>query len=115
MPGLEPDQLGLLRDDHDLRVGINRKHGNHLAGLLSGFHVDNALAAARLQSVSRDGRLLAVTLLGNGEHFLRVISRYRTERNNVVILAQVDAADAASGSTHRPDVLLVEANSLAVV
>src|SRR6185437_4353555 len=98
MSRLEPDQLGLLGDDHDFRVGINREHSNHLTGLLSGFHVDDALAATRLQSVSRDRRLLAVTLLGNGKHFLRVISRHRTKRNNVVILAQVDSADAASGT-----------------
>src|SRR6266496_5838260 len=70
---LEANQLSLLRDDHDLRIVFNRKYGHHLAGLRGCFHVDDALTAARLQTISRDRRLLAVALLRHGQHPLVVI------------------------------------------
>src|SRR5262249_20373018 len=63
--GLEPDELALLGDDHDLRLIFHRKNCNNLPGLLGRLHVDDALTTARLQPVSRDRSLLAVTLLGN--------------------------------------------------
>src|SRR6185437_3736664 len=63
--GLEADELALLRDDHDLRIVLNRKHRNDLAGLVSRLHVDDTFTATRLQSISRDRSLLPVTLLGN--------------------------------------------------
>src|ERR1700704_136888 len=43
---LQADQLGLLRNDHDLRLRIDGKYCNNLSGLLGRFHVDDALAAA---------------------------------------------------------------------
>ena len=96
-------------------VIINRKHRDDLAGLFSRLHVDDALAAARLQPISRDRRLLAITLLGNGKHLLLVLCRDGADRNDVIILSQVDAARAAGRPAHRPHVLLVKANRQAVV
>ena len=42
---------------------IHRKYSDHLAGLVSRLHVDDAFATTRLQAVSRNRRLLAVALL----------------------------------------------------
>src|SRR4029079_17484177 len=103
-------QLALLRDDHDFRLSINREYRNNFSSLLSRLHVDDALAAARLQAIGRDRSLLAVTLLGNGEHLLGVVCRNRTDRNHIIVRAQVNAAHAAGRPAHWSYILLIKSD-----
>src|SRR5579872_4805557 len=44
--GFDADHLAVLADDHQLGIFLHREHRDHLAGLIGGLHVDDALAAA---------------------------------------------------------------------
>ena len=83
-----------------------------LAVLLGDLEVDDALAAAALQAVLVDLGALAVAVLGHGQDLgLRSTISMPTTRSPAL---QPDAADAAGGAAHRPDVVLVEADRLAL-
>src|SRR6185503_17370759 len=75
----------------------------------------HALAAARLQPASGDRRLLAITLLGNRKHLFIVISRHWTNRHDIIVRAQIYAANSTGRSAHRPDVLLVETDCQSIM
>src|SRR5262249_16994527 len=92
-----------------------RKHRDDFPGLLRRLHVDDAFTATRLQTVSRNRRLLAITLLGDRQHSLRILRRYRANRHHKVILPQLDSASTTSGWSLRPCILLVEVDGEIVV
>src|SRR6266576_825115 len=110
LAGIKTNEFRLLSNNHDLRFGLDREDGNDLAGLCGGLHIDDTFAAARLQPISSDRRLLAVALLGNRKHLLRVVRRNCAKRHDDIILTQIDAARTPGSSPHRPRVLFVEAN-----
>src|SRR5947209_14393145 len=62
---LDAYELAVLGDDHHLGLFVNGEDGDDLAGFLRRLHVDDALAAARLQAVGRYRRLLAEAVLAD--------------------------------------------------
>src|ERR1019366_5754951 len=123
--GADADDLAELADHHDLRLLVHQHDGNNLAVTRGRLNVDDALAAARLQTVFIDVRALAVTLLRNREDEARFLlvavlglpARLGGDRhaNDVVAFAQVHASNAMGLATHWPYVLFIEANRLAIV
>src|SRR3712207_6874361 len=64
----DADELALLGDDHQLGLLVHGEDGDDLAGLVRRLHVNDALAAARLQAVGRDRRLDRKSTRLNSSH-----------------------------------------------
>jgi len=111
---------------------VDELDAGDLADLGRGLHVDDAGASAGLEAVLVDVGALAESVLGDGEDEaggdvlalglelllagLAVLFVWGDgEADDVVVLAEGDAFDAVGGASHGADVVLVEADGLALV
>src|SRR5262245_40166322 len=92
--GFEADQFAIAGDDQHLTLFRDRHDGDHLAVLLGRLDVDHSLAAARLNTVFRERRLFAEPVAGHAQHLLVAVNR--DDADDVIVIAQRDAANAAS-------------------
>ena len=65
--GVDADDLAELADDHHLGGVVDQVDGGDFADLRGRLHVDDALAAAGLETVGVDVGALAVAVVGDGE------------------------------------------------
>src|SRR5581483_7273048 len=107
--GRHADDHALLRDDQHLVVLLEVGDADHLAVPIGGGDVDDAVASARLHAVLLDLGALAVAALRHSHE--RAARAHHLHRDDVVVLAEADPADAVGGAAHGPDVGLGEANS----
>src|SRR3954464_5813856 len=104
-----PDVVGLHSQDHPLLgddqqfiafLHIGDADDQAVAGRRG--DVDDTDAAARLHAIFVDLGPLAEAPFGHRQE--RTAGLHDLHRNDVVVVAQVDAADAVRGPAHRPDV-----------
>src|SRR5712691_7754316 len=103
---VQADDHTLFGDEHHALVALQELDPHHLAVAAGGLDVDEALAAAALDAVLVEGGLLAVAVLGHGEH--GAAGGHDLERDHLVPLLQLDALHAVGGPPHRPHVFLAE-------
>src|SRR5205814_7238493 len=72
----------LVRDQHDLVLGVNQSGSDDLAVALALLDRDHALGAAPVARVFDDRRALAVALLGRREHALLLVLDRKSTRLN---------------------------------
>src|SRR5262249_34700659 len=141
---IHADDLAVLTDQHDFGALAYLRDGHHFSVALGGLHVDDAGAAASLQSVFLCGRTLAVTVFGDGENQrafdrnglvgrggagisgfglgsfdfrlgLRRVLGGSGHADDVILLVELHAAYAVGRTAHVAHPGLVEADGLAVV
>src|SRR5882757_8150954 len=117
-----PDDFAVLADDHHVRILADLRDADNLPVAFRRLHVDDALAAARLQPILLSRSALAITILGDGKNerallrnddgaflfflllFLAHLRRARLcgdgHADDIVALVEVHAADAVSLAAH---------------
>src|SRR5215470_6781973 len=96
--GFEADQFTVAGDNQHLTLFRDRHDGDHFAVLLGRLDVDHPFAAARLHTVFRERRLFAEPIAGHAQHLL--VAVYRDNADDVIVIAQRDAANASGLSPH---------------
>src|SRR5690606_11788620 len=97
------DDLAAAGHDHDLVARVHQAELDHRAVPLARDHGDDALAAAVLQAPLGDRRALAVAVRADRQHLL-VLALDDVHADDLIAVAQIDAADAAGVAAHRPHV-----------
>src|ERR1022692_2211452 len=110
---LDPDDLAVLADDHDVGILLHQENAHHAPGLVGGLHVDDTLAAAGNQAVGRQRGALAVAVLGDGKEQSFLLGHFHA--NQVIVRVETHGAHAARLPAHRADVFLAEADGMAAV
>ena len=107
-----PQDLALLRDQHQRIVVADLDDADDLAIPIAGLNVDDADAAARLHAILVEVGALAVSLLGDGQD-----GAGRAEHlhgDDGILVAQRYAADAVGAAARRPHVAFREPDCHAV-
>ena len=106
--------LPRVGDEHEVLVVGDEAAADDLAVALGGLDGDDADAAAPLDRVLGDGGALAVAVLAHGHERRRRVAREGLAGDDLVLFAQADALDAASGAAHAAHLLLGEADGAPV-
>ena len=108
----DPHDLAALCNEHEFVAVADGHHGDDAAVAVGALDVDDALAAAALDAVGVEGGPLAVAVLADGEQGGLLVDDGHAD--NLVALAEPDAAHARGASAHAADVGLLEPDGEAV-
>src|SRR2546422_318473 len=108
----QADHLPTARDQHDLVVVRHHANADHAAGFVGGLHGDDALPAAPRETVLLHLGALTVAVLGHREQ--RGAGLHQVERDHLVPRVELHAPHAVVVAAHRPGLVLLEADRLAV-
>src|SRR6266404_5959951 len=108
----QADHLPTARDQHDLIVIRHHANADHTPRLVGGLHGDDALAAAPRETVLLHLGALAVAVLGHREEGGSRL--HQIQGDHLVSLVELHAPHAVGVAAHRPGLLLLEADRLAV-
>src|SRR4029078_11699497 len=102
----DANELAALGDDEQLALVVHGERADDLSRLLGRLHVDDALAAPRLQAIRGELGTLSVTALGERECLF--VALHHGGRHDVIALFERDAAHAARLPAHVADARLLE-------
>src|SRR5690606_37479418 len=106
-------QSTLIRDQHDFLAVDHLYRADQRTIALVGDHGDDALATPLVLREVLHRSTLAVTVFGGGQNLRTLLGNQHGHQSLPV--GQPHAAHTARGTTHRPDIALLETGHLAAI